>query len=493
MLGGRFGWLLLQLLSLALYVKVLGLGPYGIAVVVATYRGFMKLLDLEIPSGTLQRLSAAFRTDEGRAWGVFRTALTLQAAVALAGLVLLAVGPYWAPISAESRAFPDLSAMFAIAGVHHVFDTLSSTLSIPYLAREQFRRLAFFESVLPTFGTLLNVALVLWLRSPLALVAGNALESLVGLGFKVVLFRRYEPAGTLRPGFDRAYTREILSVGWRVYLTNLSSKIGTDIDRVIIEPILGPAAVAVFRLACRIPQIALETLTRLSEAITPNMVATAEHEPHLFPELVRRNVLTVATVASAGIVALGGLGTPLVQTWIRQPAPAGGIVVLLMAAYYGMEQHFSTYTRAFFARNKIQWMLPFTLWNTGVTLLATAPLVRAYGLGGVAAMNVLIDLVQFVPIAWITVHLVAPGLDLRALLLRTGAILGVGFAVALPLYLLTREAAPGRTSLLLCIAAPLPGALTLAILLRSGLGTMPQAIWRRVPRRLQWLRPAASA
>lgn len=492
LVGGRFAWLLLQVVSIAAYVRVLGPEAYGIAIAVALYRGYMKLLDFEIPGGALQRLSTAFRSDEGRAWRIFRTTLTMQGLVALVGAAILLLGPSLAPLSAESRAYPYLGAMFVFAAIQHATDTLSSTLNIPLLARERFHVLARFDSILPMVFTVLMVISVVIFRTPLALAIGTAAESLAGLLLKVALYRKTEPREALSPTFEPELAREVFGVGWRVYVTNFSSRIGSTADKLIIEHVVGPDALAIYNTACRIPQVMLETFTRMSEAITPNMAAVAAHEPLAFSSLLRRNALVVATVASAGIIAFGGVGTPLFQALFRRSDPSVGLVVLLMALYYGLEQHYSTYTRGFFAQNKITWMIPFTVWNTTVTLLLTAPIARAYGLGGVAAMNLVIDLAQFVPITWITVRIVAPGLEVKPLLFRSGAILGTGFVIALFFFALTRGVPLGVSSFAWVPVAWIPGALTLSVLLASGIGLMPDALWKRLPRRLQrFRRPAA--
>lgn len=488
LVGGRFAWLLLQVVALAIYFRVLGKEAYGIAVAVSLYRGLMKLLDLEIPSGALQRLSVAFHSDENRAWRLFRTTLGMQSLVALAGALVLVLGPVLAPLSAESKAYPALGAMFAVAAAQHVTDTLSSTLTIPFMARERFRQLAVFDSYLPMVFTTLMVGGVLMFRTPLALTIGTAAESLAGLLVKVALYRKTESLAVLRPRLELPLAREIFNVGWRVYLTNLSSKIGSTADKLIIEHVLGPDAVGFYNAAVRIPQVMLETFTRMSEAITPNMTAVAAHDPKAFSELLRRNALVVATVSATGIVAIGGLGVPLIQAWIKSTDPAAGLIVLLMALYYGLEQHFSTFTRGFFAQNKISWMLPFTIWNTTITLLLTGPLARHVGLGGVAAMNLGIDLVQIVPITYVTVRVIAPEIVFRPFLLRSVAIIGTGFAVATLFFLVSRHTPMGLRSYLWIPFGWVPGAATLLILLGSGLGQMPDAVWNRVPGRLQRFR-----
>ncbi|MER3496028.1 MAG: hypothetical protein C4320_03995, partial [Armatimonadota bacterium] len=456
---------------------------YGIAVVVGLYRSFAKLLDFEIPGGALPKLAVAFAKDEAQGWAIFRTTLGLQVIVAAAGAILLPFGPYLPWLSSATKAFPALPAMFAVAALQHVTDTLSSTLSLPFLAREQFKRLAFFESFLATGATFVMLALVLILRSPLALILGTAIESAVGLGLKFILFRRYEPRNVLLPALQKNESREILGAAWRVYLTNFSGLIGARAEKAIIESVLGPAALTIYQFGSRIPQQALEILTRLSEAITPNMAATAAHDPGAFGALLRKNALTVATVAASGVIALGALGTPLVQTWIRSefPIPEAGLVVLFMAVYSGMELHFSTLTRAFYATGRILWMLPFTLFHTTVTLAASAPLARSYGIVGVAAMNMAIDLVQFVPITYITLRILAPRERFAPFLLRTALILGVGAFMATLGWAMTGHVAPGRTSLYWCFALGIPGAVTLAVLLGSRVGLMPSTLWNRLP------------
>ncbi len=162
----RFGWLALQILSLPIYVRTLGESNYGAAILITNIRAFWQILDLSAPQGILQLLSKTFKVDEPKAWRYFRTGLGIQAIVGLLGFSILWFAPYILTLDKSLLGQPGLEAMCLISGFQFFFDSFGSTYNLPFIAREQFKKVAAFTSVLPSVTVVVTIILVLWLKSP---------------------------------------------------------------------------------------------------------------------------------------------------------------------------------------------------------------------------------------------------------------------------------------------------------------------------------------
>ena len=497
-MGLRFVIIFLQIISVAVAVRVMGLDNYAVAGYFATVRVLWQFVDLDIPQGLLQVLSKTFRVDEDKAWRTFRSGLFLHLVIGVVGGIGLILGPLYLGQSKELLNYPQLGLLCSLAGIQFFFDIYGSAYNAPFNAREQFARVAALTSVIPVFAIGLTIVLVFTLRSPVAILVGTLVDSVLQFGLKIGFILKREPSFPIWPKYDRECSRDIIKIGLKSYVAGLSTRIAGNVDKLIVFYVLGKELSGVYNLACRIPQILLEAFGKIAESVTPEMTHVSANEPHRLAEIFRRNFKFIGFVAGVGIMFVSGFGDVIQRAWLNQANPNFGVIVFLMGIYYGLELHHSTITRVFFAQGKPQMMLPFSLWNSVITVTATTFLTRKYGLLGPASMNCFIDVAQIIPIHYFCSKYGVKEISLSEMLKMTGAVVGLGAGFGFAALLIFSQIPPGRWCYGGVIAIPFLCLLLAAVNKRLGLVDLPSGLEKAlskiaVTRKLFELKPSANS
>ncbi len=475
LVGLRFVILFLQLIGVAVSVKILG-AQYA----VASYLGFIRILwqfvDLDVPQGLIQILSKTFRVDELKAWRYFQSGLYLHLIIGLVGAVGLMLGPLYLGQTEELHNYPQLGLLCFVAGLQFFFDVYGSAYNAPFNAKEQFAKVAALTSVIPVFAIGLSIVLVIILKSPLAVLLGTLFDSVLQFGVKIWFILKREKDFPVMPKFDRQCCKEITQMGLRSYFAGLSTRIASIADKIIIFNILGKDLSNVYNIACRIPQILLEAFGKIAESVTPEMAHVAENEPHKLAEIFRRNFKFIGFVAAVGIMFVSGFGDVIQRAWLNKDWENFSTIVFMMGIYYGLELHHSTITRVFFAKGKAQLMLPFSLWNSVITLAMTSFLAKRFGLLGPASMNLFIDVAQIVPIHYYCSRYGVKEITTSEMLKITATILLPGALFGFLALVILDQLTPGRWCYFVVILMPVLCLLLAALYRRMGLLEFPSGL-----------------
>ena len=476
LVGLRFVIILLQIVSLAISVRVLGIDNYAVATYFALIRVLWQFVDLDVPQGLIQILSKTFRVDEGKAWQYFRSGLFLHLVIGLVGCTGLILGPLYLGQSKELHNYPQLNLLCLLAGLQFLFDTYGSAYNAPFNAREQFAKVAGLTSVVPVIAIGLTIIFVFWLRSPVAILLGTLVDSVMQFVLKIWFIRTRETGFPVLPTFNKENCRNIVSMGLRSYFAGLSTRIATIADKIIIFNVLGKDLSGIYNIASRIPQILLEALGKIAESVTPEMTHVSANEPHKLAEIFRRNFKFIGFVAAVGIMFVSGFGDVIQRAWLNKHYENFALLVFLMGIYNGLELHHSTITRVFFAQGKPQMMLPFSLWNSVITLSLTGYLATRYGLLGPASMNCFIDVAQIIPIHAFSAKYGVKEVSLKEMLKITGTIVAPGAALGFAVMLILAQIPPGRWCYFGVLAIPFICLLVAAIYKRIGLVDLPSGL-----------------
>ena len=474
--GLRFIIIFLQLINLLVAIHVLGDVVYGIAVFVAGVRALWQFVDLDIPQGLIQILSKTIRVDEDKAWRYFRAGLFLQFLVGVIGAVGVSLGAIYFGHDSRLAGYSFVTSLFVIAGIQFFFDSYGSTYNAPFNAREEFHKVAALTSGIPLFTVFIQIVLVLLMKSPIGILLGTLLDSVLQFIIKVYYIVKHEKKFPVLPKFDFECCRDIIHMGLKSYIAGLSTRIGGTVDKLIVGDVLGFGALTIYNLACRIPQILLEAFGKITESVTPEMTHVSANEPHRLAKIFLRNFKFIGFVAAVGIIFVSGFGDVILRAWMSRTYDGFGVLVFLMGIYYGLELHHSTITRVFFAQGKPQLMLPFTLWNSIITVCATKYLALRFGLLGAASMNCFIDVAQIIPIHYYCSRYGVKELTLSTLLKITVSILGIGTIAGLAVLLAFHNVSLGRGSYALVFAIPIFCVLLGAVYNRLGLIDLPNGI-----------------
>lgn len=480
----RFVIIFLQIISLPISIHILGESLYGIAVYVGVIRLLWNFVDLDIPQGLIQVLSRTFRVDEERAWRYFRAGLFLQFLVGIVGAIGLFLAPWYLSGDKQLANTPGVSLLFMLAGLQFFFDSYGSTYNAPFNAREQFAKVAALTSIIPAIAIVLTIILVLVWRSPAAILLGTLIDSSLQTAVKIWYIVKKEKNFPILPKFDKESCQEILRISLKSYVAGLSSRIAGTADKAIVGAVLSKEMLAIYNVACRIPQILLEAFGKIAESITPEMTHVSANEPHRLAAIFRRNFRFMGFIAAVGIIFISGFGNVIQQAWLSKHYDNFGLLVFLMGIYYGLELHHSTITRVFFAQGKPHLMLPFTLWNSGITLLCTKYLALQYGLIGVATMNCFIDVAQIVPIHYYCSRFGVKDISLGQLLKITGIVVGLGVVLSFCAMMLTSQFKTDRWTAFAIVATIPFQCLALAFVFKKvGIIEFPEGLQRILRRK----------
>lgn len=478
MVAGRALLLVFQFISLPVFNRVLGPGSYGVLMFIAVVKMNAGLLDLGLPVGGQQSQAALFHTSQQEAWKSHRCNLYLSLVVGLTGLILLSVFGPIIGIPKHSPAVGDIRILYVLSGAQFFFEYFRNALNAPHYARERFGNLAILQSVVPAGCAIINVAAVLIWRTPTALATGWVFEALAGILVSVYLIRKGEPDFPLMPKFDRGYAIAIFHIGIRTLSGSFASRIGGSADKLIIGWILGPTQLAYYTYACRIPQVIQEMLTRITDSVVPEMTRM-RNNARVFSDLARRNSLIILTVGAPAILVVCGFGDSILRAWMRKEIPAGAPVCALMAGYFTIELLYGAITRTFLAKNTMHYLMGFAWFNALATMFLTGPFARRFGIVGGAHMNLGIDLVQLVPIIWLTTRVAATEVKMANLLVSVSLILGVSAAFCFGGYWLTTAGPLVGHPYAGVILAPLFAAGCLLTLVYTRIGLIPERVLSR--------------
>ena len=206
------------------------------------------------------------------------------------------------------------------------------------------------------------------------------------------------------------------------------------------------------------------------------MTHVSNNEPHKLAKIFRRNFKFIGFVASVGIIFVSGFGDVIQRAWLNKHFENFGVIVFIMGVYYGLELHHSTITRVFFAKGKPQLMLPFSLWNTLVTVSMTKVLALRFGLLGPASMNLFIDVAQIIPIHYYCSRYGVKEISLKEMLKMTATILAPGLLLGLGATVLFSHVQPGRWCYFGVLIIPVLCVLLAAVYLRAGLLDLPSGL-----------------
>ena len=483
LMGSKTVVILLQLAFLPVCLKILGEEGNGFALWVMSVRSMIQLIDLDLPQGIRHSMMTNARMDEGKFWKCFQTGMVLNGIVGVLGGLLLGLG--WQVLNGPKydQFQTIMPMMFGLAAFQMLADSIGSTLTHPFYAKEEFSQLAISGSVVPSIALIFNFVLVLATRSPVAMMAAGVFESVLTLTITLHLFRKRFGSEYLRFGFDRGVAREVISVGLRSYPGNISGRIAGTADKVILGSVAGMDFVTIYNIATKIPQSLVQIVGSATTMMVPEMVHAAQNEPEKFKAILRRNVSFFSVLYSCTMLIAAGFAVVILKAWVRKDYPGFAELSVLMAIYYTFEMNFSTVTTAFYAFKKAHLLFPFALWNAVVTVFATGPISKKFGLVGLGWMNAMIDIVQLVPIHWMLTRWIVKDDTMWWYIGRLGGAIAVTTVIAGAISWALKGVPVGREAIGFVLLMPFASIGSFVVATRMSLVTLPNSVREKLRKR----------
>ena len=391
----------LALITVPLYLRLIGPERYGILAIAWLILGYFGLFDLGLGRATTQRI-AALRDRGGDERAVaFGTALATNIGIGAVGALILAPIAWYmfargmtmdAALRAETMpAIPLLALAVPVA-------TTIGVLSGALMGRERFLESNRIGVVSTSLFQLIPLA-VAWLVGPdlTWLLAASLAARAIGL---VMLWRACAGefgAGAFRR-FDRTQLRALLAYGGWVTLTSMFGPLLVVVDRFVIGALINPVAVTIYTVPMQITTRLGAVAVAVGNALFPRL-AVAEGEEAA--RLTRQAVAVLLACLTAPVAAAYVWMEPALVLWVgrttgEQAAPVGR--VLLVAAWL------NTFAQVPYVRLQAVGRPQVV----SIVLLAELPFylpalylgIRAYGLMGAAVVYLIRVVIDYLLLAW---------------------------------------------------------------------------------------------
>ncbi len=301
-LAGTLAPMLVGVLTVPVYLRLIGDIRYGVLALVWLFLGYFGLFDPGITRAALFHIARLGGASEGREReSVFWTALVINLCFGLVGgvVLFLAAEPLFVttfkmPAEMRGEVLSSLPWLAASVPVSIVAGVLGGALQ----ARENFAAFNIINAFTAVTSQLAPLGVALWRGPDLRWLIATVLITRAAAAVPMLLtLARTLPLG-LGGRFEADRVRTLFTYGGWVTISNLINPILVTMDRMVIGSVLGAQAVAVYT-------VPFNLVSRIS--ILPASVATS-----LFPRLSRGDRASSARLAEDSILALSAVMTPVV-------------------------------------------------------------------------------------------------------------------------------------------------------------------------------------
>lgn len=317
-----------SLLTVPIYLHVIGLDRYGVLSLCWLVVGYLNFFDLGLGRATAQRIAALHEAAEEDRTRSFWAGMSLSAALALASVAV--AWPVAQFALGSIKAGPELrseiiSALPLLIGAIPVA-ILQSSLKGALEGRREFLLVNAIVSAGAVATGLLPLAAALVMGPDLAILVAASLlvRVLVLIAFAIACARVVPIRRFVVPALEDV--RRMLHFGAWLTVTNVATLI-VFVDRFLIGAILGAAAVAIYVIPFNLMNQMLLLPAALSNALFPRLAASADSQS-LTRQALFETSLILTPVALCAIIVVG----PFLRLWIGASSAAGATPIAYVLA-----------------------------------------------------------------------------------------------------------------------------------------------------------------
>jgi O-antigen/teichoic acid export membrane protein len=288
--------------TVPIYLRLIGDARYGVLALVWLFLGYFGLFDPGITRAALFHIAKlGNREQQIERENVFWTALVINLCFGLAGGLVLyfAAKPFFMstfkmPDNMRAEVLASLPWLAASVPLSIVTGVLGGAMQ----ARESFASYNLINTCNAFATQIVPLAVAYWHGLDLKwLIAAVLITRMVGAIPNFVVLKRVLPFG-VGGAFQSRLIPTLFSYGGWVTISNVINPILTTMDRAVIGSVIGAQGVAIYT-------VPFNLVSRAS--LLPGALATS-----LFPKLSRGNRIDSARLADDAITALAAVMTPLI-------------------------------------------------------------------------------------------------------------------------------------------------------------------------------------
>jgi O-antigen/teichoic acid export membrane protein len=382
--------LAVSIVTIPILVRGLGTAGYGLYVVVNVLLTYSVVLDFGLTTTLIWAVAQhASGSDQDRLGRIIGTAFTLLALLGLgAGVIIAALAGFAADsvlhVPPGLRSDAHFVLYLAALGI-----AVNLCLAIFYAVPQGLQRLDLFAKRNIVLGTLTAAAQIL------AVMLGAGVRwvtaiSVVANGFSLLVFvllsRRLLPRVSFRPRLDRWALRQLTGFGAMKFVSQLSSQLAFQADRLILAALLPISAVTFYSIPLSIAQRLFVVQGAIAGSFFPaaSELSKAGEVPRLH-RLYLTSLKLVAALVVPAVVLVGGFARPLLEVWLgRSFGETSADILLVLMVAYGLASLTTIPALAMDATGHPQWTAAFALISAVLNISMTLILVRWIGAIGAA-------------------------------------------------------------------------------------------------------------
>lgn len=325
--------LLLSLVTIPLYIRVIGSERYGVLTLAWLLLGYLGLFDLGLGRATAFQIAALKQASGEERASTFWTAIYVNSAIGVVGAgIMWAIATYYFEhgISVDSHLRPELINSVPFLAMSVPVATLIGVLSGALQGREQFLRTNAISVASTALFQILPLG-VAWQFGPylpwllMAALVARFVAIAVLAGWCYV-----EIARGFHRGIDRNRVRELLGFGGWISLTSFLGALLVLTDRFLIGAVLGAAAVTLYSVPFQLTQRVAILPSALTAALFPRLSGAHANEERDIADLSFRALASLLTLpVLVGVLLVG----PFLQLWVgakigTAAAPLGRLLLI---------------------------------------------------------------------------------------------------------------------------------------------------------------------
>lgn len=398
------------LLLTPLLVRQLGHQAYGVWVLVTSLAIYLTLLDLGVADAVTRYVARARAVhDRDQVTAVVSTGFTVYLAGGVISLLvtLLLVFLVLPTLNTPEEMLPTAQWLLMALGIGSMV-ILSCRVYDGALRGAQRYDLANALQIGYSIFLAGGTALVLLLGGGLAEIAWvNLAASVLLAAGQTVVGRLAVPDARLkRHGVRRGLARELVGFSSWVFLTNVSSRVYTHFDAVILAIFLPVRAITPYNLGYRVAALLGEGLYPVLKLLFP--IAAEMHmrrEDEALHRLLVQGTKVALALSLAGGIILWFLGEALIRVWIGPGLEEATPVLYLFVVFFIISNTGQPVREVLKGQGRIRLLAMMAVADTVLNLGLSMVLVQFFGAPGVAVGSLIpVVLVSLVLLRYTLTH-----------------------------------------------------------------------------------------
>ena len=277
-LGGALAPLAMMLVTVPLYIGLLGEARYGVLAIVWVLTGYFGFFDLGLGRATAFAIARSDREDPSRAPRVLWTALAVNTGFGIVGgaiLALLAPLLFGRLLAVPPALLEELLAALPWLALAIPLLTVESVLTGALTGRERFLALNIRAAIGAAITQALPLLLVFAIAPTLTVaVIATVLARFASVALFAGITLRTMGSG-LRPQFGgTTMVRELIGYGGWVSIGSAIGPLVANLDRLLIGALAGPVAVALYTVPYQLVTRGAMVSRAIAGALFPRMAQT---------------------------------------------------------------------------------------------------------------------------------------------------------------------------------------------------------------------------